>query len=432
MPERDAGRRVVVTGMATINPLGDTLDGFLANLLAGRSGIGPWRTLDAARIDCRVGGDLGDYDVRGALARMAPHLSPSMARQAQRLVRSTTFSARLTLLTALDAWRDAGLPGRDVAPDRISVPVGGHNVNSRYIADNADRYRLDPDAIDSLSGIHGLDTNVAGCVAEALGAHGPVMMVGGACASGGLALRLGWQDVRSGEADVAVVSAAPFDLTEMDVHASCILQAMVVDPALQEDPTRASRPFDRRRAGFVPSHGAATLVIESLAHAQARGARIHAEILGVRASSNASHLPTPSWHHQARLMQRLLEDAGVAPEAVDYVNCHATSTPLGDAEEARAISSVFGPHVRHLKVNAAKSMLGHTCWAAPLVELIGGILQLHAGRLHPTINVDDQDPAVELDVCREGPCDWPATLMLKNSFGFGGINCSALVSGVVT
>ncbi len=181
-----------------------------------------------------------------------------------------------------------------------------------------------------------------------------------------------------------------------------------------------------RRAGFVPSHGAATIVLESLDHARARHARIHAELLGVRANGNGSHLPTPSWEMQTRLIRSLLDGADVAPEQVDYVNCHATSTPLGDGEESRALREVFGAHTARLRVNAPKSMLGHTCWAAPLVETIGGILQMRAGRLHPSINVDSQDPAIGLDVCREGAVDCDAQVMLKNAFGFAGINCSSL------
>lgn len=427
MPDlRQPGRRVVVTGMATINPLGDQLETYLEALLAGRSGIGPWRTLDARHLECRVGGDLGDYDTSAAFARLRPRLPASMARGAQRLMRATNFSARLTMLTALDAWCDAGLSGVDVDPWRVSVPVGGHNVNSRYIAGNAARYREDPDTMDALAGIHGLDTNVAGCVAEALQARGPTMTLGGACASGNLALRAGWRDITSGEADIAVVAGAPFDMTEMDVHASATLSAVVVDPALQEDPTRASRPFDVKRAGFVPSHGAATIVLESLDHARARHARIHAELLGVYANGNGSHLPTPSWEMQARLVRALLDATGVPTEQVDYVNCHATSTPLGDGEESRALREVFRAHAARLRVNAPKSMLGHTCWAAPLVETIGGILQMQVGRLHPSINVDTQDPAIGLDVCREGAVDCDAQVMLKNAFGFGGINCSSL------
>lgn len=416
--------RVVVTGMSTINPLGDDLDGFFDALVAGRSGVKEWQTIDVSGLECRVGGDLGDYDLNGALTRIGACLERDDFRALRRLFRGTTFSTRMALLCALDAWDRSGLRAFGPDPYRVSVPVGGHNFNSRYVTDNNDRYRDDPDFIDPLMGVHGLDPNAASCVAEVIGAQGPTLTVGGACASGNLALREGYRSIMSGEVDVAVVCAGPFDMTEVDLHASVILNAVVVDPDLQSPPEKASRPFDRRRAGFVPSHGAATIVLERLDHALARSAPIEAELLGVRANGNASHLPAPAAEVQARLMHDLLQGAGVAPSAVDYVNCHATSTPVGDREEIGALTRVF-PDAGPL-LNATKSMLGHTCWAAPLVETIAGILQMQRSLLHPTINVDDLDDGIPFDVCRDGAREHEVRVMLKNSFGFGGINCCSL------
>lgn len=419
----DAGR-VVVTGMASINPLSDTLDGLFDALVEGRSGIREWQTIDVSGVECRVGGDLGDYDLKAALARIGACLGPDDFKALRRLFRATTFSTRMALLCALDAYRRSGLLAHRPDPFRVAVPVGGHNFNSRYVTDNNDRFRDDPDFIDPLMGVHGLDPNAASCIAEVLGAHGPTLTVGGACASGNLALREGYRSILSGEVDVAVVCAGPFDMTEVDLHASVILNAVVVDPELQSPPEGASRPFDRRRAGFVPSHGAATIVLERLDHALARGAPIEAELLGVRANGNASHLPAPAAHVQARLMGELLAGAGVAPAEVDYVNCHATSTPVGDREEVGALREVF--QGARPVLNAPKSMLGHTCWAAPLVETIAGLLQMQRSTLHPTINVDDLDDDIPFDVCRDGPRDHDVRIMLKNSFGFGGINCCSL------
>jgi 3-oxoacyl-[acyl-carrier-protein] synthase-1/3-oxoacyl-[acyl-carrier-protein] synthase II len=371
-----------------------------------------------------VGGDLGGYDLAGGLDRVTGDFEPDERRSVRRLFRATTFSGRMTILCALEAFAHAGLRERRPDPFRVSVPVGGHNFNSRYVTENNRRYAVDPDFIDPLMGVHGLDPNIAACVAEVLGAHGPTLTLGGACASGNLALREGFRSLLLDEADVAVVCGAPFDMTELDLHASVILNAVVVDPELQSPPEAASRPFDRRRAGFVPSHGAAALILETLDHARARDARIHAELLGVRANGNASHLPAPASRIQAALMADLLRGAGVAPDEVDYVNCHATSTPVGDLEEVSALRRVFGD--ARPVLNAPKSMLGHTCWAAPLVETIGGILQMQRGVLHPSINVEELDEAVPFDVCADGPRERPVEVMLKNSFGFGGINCCSL------
>ena len=196
--------------------------------------------------------------------------------------------------------------------------------------------------------------------------------------------------------------------------------------AVDGDPTKASRPYDTKREGFVPSHGAACLVLEELGHALARGARIYAEVLGCTSTSDGSHLPAPSTEGQARTITRLLKRCGITPEQVDFVCAHATSTPLGDLSEVNALRSVFGDHVRKLKINAPKSMLGHTCWAAPTVETVAAILQMRDGRLHRSINIDELDPEVDLDVCREGPVTHNVRTFMKNSFGFGGINCVSL------
>ncbi len=422
-----ARKRVVITAMTTINPLGSTLDEYYDNLVAGRSGIRFWESLDLGAIECRVGGDLGMYDFGAALENLRTIITEPLFKKTRKLFNSTTFSTKMTLLCALRAYVDAGLFASAPDPFRGSVALGGHNINSRYIEKNILQFAKEPDYIDPLLGVEALDPNIAGCVSELLQLNGATLSVGGACASGNLALREGFRNITGGESDVAVVVAAPFDLTRLDIHASVFLQAMVTDPGLQEDPTRASRPFDTGRNGFIPSHGAAAVVLEELEHARGREAPIHAELLGVIANSNACHLPTPAGRFQAYLIKQLLDATGTPPEAVDYVNCHATSTPMGDLEEIRAVKEAFGGHAYSMKLNAPKSMLGHTCWAAPLVETIGAVLQMQRGRLHPTINVDRLDPEIDLDVCANAAVDHHVEYLLKNSFGFGGINCCSLI-----
>ncbi|MBU1077312.1 MAG: beta-ketoacyl-[acyl-carrier-protein] synthase family protein, partial [Spirochaetes bacterium] len=202
---------------------------------------------------------------------------------------------------------------------------------------------------------------------------------------------------------------------------------VVIEKEYQEKPEEASRPFDTKRCGFVPSHGSGTIILEELESAKKRGAKIYAELMGVQANANANHLPAPSSANQIKLMTQLLQTAGVKPEEVNYVNCHATGTPLGDLEEIKAVKAVFGKHAYNMKLNAPKSMLGHVCWSAPIVESIGGILQMQHSKLHPTINIDELAPEVDLDVCADGPKDFEITYMLKNSFGFGGLNCCSLI-----
>jgi 3-oxoacyl-(acyl-carrier-protein) synthase len=204
------------------------------------------------------------------------------------------------------------------------------------------------------------------------------------------------------------------------------LLGAITTQSFNDEPARASRPYDRSREGFVPSHGAACLILEDYEHARARGARIYAEAVGCVALSDGNHLPNPSREGQAATLTRLFEVTGVAREEVDFVSAHATSTPLGDLSELQAIKAAFGDHSRNLKINAPKSMLGHTCWSAPAVETVAALLQMQGGRIHRSINIDDLDPEVDLDVCADGPRDHQIRVFVKNSFGFGGINCCAL------
>ena len=194
-----------------------------------------------------------------------------------------------------------------------------------------------------------------------------------------------------------------------------------------DQPTKASRPYDGNREGFVPSHGAGAIVLESLEHAQKRNADIYAELLGVEATAEACHLPNPSLDGQARTISNLLRKTGVRPEEIDYVSAHSTSTPLGDISELGALKKVFGDHAKKLKINAPKSMLGHTCWSAPLVETVAAVMQMKNKKLHPSINIENLDPEVDLDVCANKAVDHEIHYILKNSFGFGGISCCSLL-----
>ncbi len=420
-------KRVAITGMATINPLGDNLEDYYSNLINGKSGIKKWTSLDMSQVECKIGGDLGNYDCKTALDNLGPKLPPELFKKTRKIFRNATFPNKINVLCTLQAYLDAGLLEIKSDPFRTSILVGGHNFNSRYITKNTGQFQTEPLYIEPLFGVEALDPNIAATASEILGLKGPTYTIGGACASGNLALRDGFRDIISQECDRAIVSGAIFDMTSADIHAMAFLDSVVVKPEYQENPEAASRPFDTKRCGFVPSHGAGTIILEDLEAAQKRGTRIYAELLGVKANANANHLPAPSAQSQAYLMQALLKAAQVRPEEVDYINCHATGTPLGDLEEIKAIQQVFGGRAKNLKLNAPKSMLGHTCWAAPIVETIGGILQMNNNMLHPTINIDELDPIIDLDVCANQAQAHNIIYMLKNSFGFGGLNCCSLI-----
>jgi 3-oxoacyl-(acyl-carrier-protein) synthase len=424
-------KRVVITGIGTINPLGDTLEEYYNNLIAGKSGVKRWESINVDDIECQVGGDLGDYDWKSKLEEYKDDLGIDQFKRVRKLFRSSTFSAKIGALSALYAYRDAGLlretlEGK-VDPYRTSMIMAGHNLNSNYIFENAKIYLEEPDFIDALAGVEGIDPNVVATLSEVFQLHGPAFTIGGACASGNLAMREGFRDIILGECDRAIVAGAPFDVSPPDIQASVIINAVVMRKELQTDPAKASRPFDAGRGGFVYSHGAGTIILESLESAKKRGAKIYAEVLGVKAGTNANHLPMPAAPHQQKVIEDLLQSAGVAVEQIDYVNCHATSTPSGDIQEILAIKGALGKHAYNVKLNAPKSMLGHTCWASPLVETIAGLLQMKHGVLHPSINIDELDPKIDLDVCANTPVEHRIEYMLKNSFGFGGINCCSLI-----
>jgi 3-oxoacyl-(acyl-carrier-protein) synthase len=418
-------RRVVVTGMSVNTAIGDTLDGFRDGLMAGRSAVSHWKAFPTDRVYSKVGGDLSHYDVDAKLASFDGRIPADTFKRLRKLVTRVPWTTKLSMLLAVDGWLDAGLFDADYDNARQAVVVAGHNLNALYQYNNRLQFEEEPDFIEGMASLYTLDTDHAGCVSEVLQARGPIYTMGAACASGNVALRSAVDEVRYHGAHTAIVVGAVLEFAPIDVHAMAIMGAITFQ-SFNDDPARASRPYDTRREGFVPAHGGATLVLEDHDAAVRRGARIYAEVLACAANSDGSHLPQPSEEGQARVMARALEDAGLRPSDVDYVNAHATSTPLGDLTELRSIKRVFGDHAAKLTINAPKSMLGHCCWSAPTVETVAGLLQMRAGRLHRSINIDEIDPEVDLDVCRDGARERAVRVMLKNSFGFGGINCVSL------
>lgn len=420
-------KRIVVTGMGINTPIGDTLDDFYTNLIAGKSAISRWKWLENKDVYSKVGGDLSEYNAKAKVKSLAGKLDPAMHKRLRVLVKKAPFSTKISALVSADAWIDAGLVGLEdkLDPTRRATLVGGHNLNERYFATNYETFQDEPDYIDSMAALLMLDTDHAGTVSEVLGNQGAAYTLGGACASANVALRNCLDEIRHHDHDIALCVGPVLDFSQMGPHAMAMMGAITFQ-SFNDTPELASRPYDKRREGFVPSHGAACLVLEELGHALDRGARIYAEVLGCTSTSDGCHLPSPSTEGQARTVARLLRRCKIAPEQVDFVCAHATSTPLGDLSEVNALKTVFGEHAYKLKINAPKSMLGHTCWSAPAVETVAGLLQMKHGKLHPSINVEEQDEAIDLDVCANEAVDHEIQIMLKNSFGFGGLNCCAL------
>ncbi len=418
-------RRVAITGMGIISPIGENLADYLAALRQGCSGITRWKQLDE-RCYSRIGGDLSDFDLAAHLEHVGIHYPEALVQMARKLLRATPLSGRLTTAAALQAFVHAGLHETPVAPARIGHILAGHNLNGPYIHDNAMTYREEPEFIDPLYGVMYLDTDVLAVIAQLLNLRGPCFSVGGACASGNLALLASLDLLRAGRADALVVSGAASPLGFVTRQAWSLIDALSIR-SFNDTPTQASRPFDARREGFVPSEGAAVVVLETFASAQRRGAPIHAELMGAASTSNASRTTKPDLEAQVRVMGDALRDAGLVPEQVDYINAHATSTPLGDAVEVQAIKQLFGAHAYAIPVNATKSLVGHCLTSAAIVELVATVLQIQHNFVHPTINQTVADPELDLDFVPNQARPHQIQVALSNAFGFGGLNACVVV-----
>jgi 3-oxoacyl-[acyl-carrier-protein] synthase II len=407
--------RVVVTGMGVLTPLGNDVASTWDAMIAGRSGVGPITQFDPARLTTRIAAEVKDFDPSAVLDRKDQ-------RRNDRYV-------QLALVAARQAMDQAGLPGRlegDLA-ERTGVIVGTGIGGIRTLADQIllmgekgpDRMSpfLIPMAIANLA---------AGVIAIAFGPQGPNFSVVSACATGGHAIGEAWETIRRGDADIMIAGG-----TEATGHESLVggFAAMRALSTRNDEPERASRPFDAGRDGFVIGEGAGVLTLESLDHARARGAEPLAEIVGYGATADASHitLPAPGGYGAVRAIRRALEKAGLSVDDVVMVNAHATSTPEGDPRELEAIKTLFGERAGEVSVTANKSMLGHTLGAAGAIEAIATIMSCRTGIVPPTINLEDPDPAAAgLDLTPNVARRREIDVAVSNSFGFGGQN-SALV-----
>ena len=414
--ERAGDRRVVITGMGTVNPLGKDVAESWDALCAGRSGIGPIEQLDVSGFAVKFGGEVKGFD---------PATLPD-ARAAKRMDRFAQFA----LAAAVEAVADSGIDMADGDPFRRGVILGCSIGGLNEFEDGHGAYlrggprRISPFVIPKMMPNAG-----PAVVAIHFGLMGPSGAVASACASAADAIGDAYHAIQRGEADVMLTGGADANITVMGLGGFIAARAL---STRNDCPQEASRPFDRDRDGFVLSEGAGVLVLEDREHARRRGARIYAELLGCGRTNDAYGIaaPHPEGRGASRSLEAALADAGLNPEDVDYINAHATSTAQGDAVETRAIHRVFGPHARRVAVSSTKGMTGHLCGASGAVELIAATLAVVHGVIPPTINYETPDPDCDLDyvpnVAREARVD----RAVSTSFGFGGHN-SCLVIGTL-
>jgi 3-oxoacyl-[acyl-carrier-protein] synthase II len=398
-------RRVVVTGMGVVSPFGVGIDAFWDGLTQGRSGVRRITRFDASTYPSQIAGEVPDFNAAAHLPR-------------RDVVRTDAF-IHFALISALAALGDSGVK-IDGQNDRVGVSIGTGMGGVPLLLSSWETLRREGMAGVSAYALPGsLPNMAAGWVSLRTGARGPLFSPTTACAASSQAVGDAFRTIQRGDADVMLAGGTDSLIHPLVIAGFSAIRAL---STRNDDPQRASRPFDRDRDGFVLAEGAGILVLEALEPARARGAHIYAEVLGYGLSADAHHPTASSSEGPARAMQLALADARLSPEAVDYVNAHGTSTQLNDQHETEAIKAVFGDHARRLAVSSIKSMTGHLVGAAGGVEAIATVLALHHGVLPPTINHTTPDPACDLDYVPNQARRVPIRVAMSNSFAFGGTN----------
>ncbi|MBI4536758.1 MAG: beta-ketoacyl-ACP synthase II [candidate division NC10 bacterium] len=401
-------RRVVVTGLGVVAPNGIGVEPFWQNLTNGVSGVDTITRFDASRHDARIAAEVKNFDPLQWIEKKE--------------VRKMDLFIQYAIAAAQMAYDDAGLKVTEENRERIGVFVGT-GMGGIPALEESHRVLLErgPGRISAFF-IPSIITNLgSGQISMRFGVKGPNSCVCTACATGNHALGDAFRIIQRGEADVMFAGGSEAVITPLTIGGFASMKAL---STRNDEPTRASRPFDKGRDGFVMGEGSGIMVLEALEHARARGGRIHAEIVGYGMSADAYHITLPALDGAVRSMRLCLKDGGLSPHEVDYVNAHGTSTPAGDINETQALKEVFGEHARKLAVSSTKSMTGHLLGAAGGVESVVTVLTIGRGLLPPTINYETPDPECDLDYVPNAARPKPVRVAMTNSFGFGGTNAT--------
>ncbi|MBX3647898.1 MAG: beta-ketoacyl-[acyl-carrier-protein] synthase II [Betaproteobacteria bacterium HGW-Betaproteobacteria-14] len=401
-----ARRRVVVTGLGIISPVGNTVQESWNNIVAGKSGIGPITRFDASNFKSRIAGEVKAFDVTA-------YLPPKEARRMDVFI-------HYGMAAGIQAIKDSGLAITPENAVRIGVNIGSGIGGLPMIEETHNDFLGGGPRKISPFFIPGTIINmISGNLSIMFGLKGPNLAVVTACTTGLHAIGTGFRMIQYGDADVMVCGGAESTVTPLAIGGFASAQAL---STRNEDPATASRPWDKGRDGFVLGEGAGVLVLEEYEHAKNRDARIYAEVVGFGMSGDAFHMTAPDTDGPRRSMENALNDAGINPDQVQYLNAHGTSTPLGDKNETDAIKLAFGDVSRNLIVNSTKSMTGHLLGGAGGLESALTVLAVHHQISPPTINIFDQDPECDLDYCANTARQLKIDVALKNNFGFGGTN----------
>lgn len=409
-------RRVVITGMGAVTPLGCNVASFWDGIITSRSGIRLIAHFDASKFDVLFGGDCRDFD-------------PSAHFDVRNIKRMDRFT-QLALVAAREAFAHSGLKGSAFEPTRAGVIVGAGIGGIKELEDQYKRLiEKGPSRVSAFTIPKLMANACAGHISIDLGLQAVNTTVATACASAGNAIGDAFNTIRYDDADIMVTGGTEAALTELGLAAFAAMKAL---STRNDAPDKASRPFDKDRDGFVLSEGAGCIVLEEYEHAKKRGAKIYAELLGCAATADADDMvqPNPEGRGASRAMVAALRCAKINPDGVDYISAHGTSTPLGDVAETTAIKNVFGAHARKLAISSIKGAVGHTLGASGGLAVVTTLMGMQSNTIPPTLNLDQPDAACDLDYVPRTPRDGRLSTALINSFGFGGHNACVVIRKV--
>jgi len=403
-------RRVVVTGLGCISPVGNTVADAWANLLAGKSGIANITRFDASGINCHFAGEVKDLDLDS-------YIAPKEARAMDKFI-------HYGIAAAVQAVQDSGLATGEALSEEEATRIGvviGSGIGGLPLIESMHDEMLakGPRRISPFFVPASIINMISGHVSMRYGFKGPNLAVVTACTTGLHSIGEAGRHIEYGDADVMIAGGSEGCISPLGVGGFASMRAL---STRNDDPTAASRPWDRDRDGFVLGEGAGVLVLEEYEHAKKRGAKIYAELGGYGLSADAGHMTAPNMDGPRRAMLSALRNAGVNADQVDYLNAHGTSTPLGDVNETNAIKAALGDHAKKTVVNSTKSMTGHLLGGAGGIESVFTVLAIHQQKSPPTINLANPDPECDLDYCANTARDMKIDVALKNNFGFGGTN----------
>jgi 3-oxoacyl-[acyl-carrier-protein] synthase II len=406
-------RRVVITGLGILTPIGNDLETFWSNLTNGVSGIRRIESFDTSAYDCKIGGEVRNFD-------------PKPFFKNPKDLRRTDRFAQLAMGAAHGALGDSGIDLEKVNHDRFGVIVSSGIGGLKTLQDQHQILVTKGPSRNSPFTIPMLISNMAsGLISMEFGLRGPNLCIVTACATSNNAIGESWRIIKFGDADIFLAGGSEASIVPIGLAGFSAMKAL---STRNDEPERASRPFDRDRDGFVMSEGAGVVVVEELEHAKARGAKIYCELAGYGLSADAYHMTAPpaGGEGAARAMQFALNHGKMTPDQVDYINAHATSTGLGDVSETKAIKAVFGAKAREVAISATKSMTGHLLGGAGAVEMAACALSIRDSVIPPTINLENPDPECDLDYTPLKAREKKVRVVLNNSFGFGGHNATLL------